>query len=200
MLQNKTCFPVTILLSGTLWKLEAAEQIIHPCSRGMESGSTCLPEQQLKRCLFFLQLMLPVLGNVSITVEWHFKKTIFGFQGLSFMFRARFRHLRTLLGRERNIKVNNYDRVVEFILEIMHLRLLFLVLSPMWGCHAELHRRDDIWDGSWRVVGIHWAHQSATPLEGGGGGCRLQVAWGLEQWGPLWRWFVNHAHWWKAFK
>lgn len=49
------------------------------------------------------------------------------------MFRAWFRRLRTLLGRERNIKVNNYDRVVEFILEIMPVRLLFLVLSPMWG-------------------------------------------------------------------
>lgn len=61
------------------------------------------------------------------------------------MFRAWFRHSRTLLGRERNIKVNNYDRVVEFILEIMHVRLLFLVLSPMWGGgHAKLHRRDDI--------------------------------------------------------
>lgn len=60
------------------------------------------------------------------------------------MFRAWFRHLRTLLGRERNIKANNYDRVVEFILEIVHVRLLFLGLSPMWGGHAKLHRRDDI--------------------------------------------------------
>lgn len=91
------------------------------------------------------------------------------------MFRAWFRHSRTLLGRERNIKVNNYDRVVEFILEIMHVRLLFLVLSPMWGGGVMQSSIEEM-TLRWFLEGSRYSLSPPKRNPSGGWRWRLQVA------------------------